>query len=357
MAENQHDRTEQPTLKRRKEARDRGQVARSRDLSLAFALLGTTAALGLLGPAMIGRLQSLLSDGFLTLGEAARHDLQAADVASLVVIESVAFATIVGPLVAAAAIVTIVAGVGQTGLHVAPHALHVNWGRLNPANGLKRLAPAQAGPETVRACLAGVALTAIAWSVGRALATDAARFPWMAPAVSARRGWIATVGVLWKGGFAMLALGAADYALQRWRVTRSLKMTKREVRDEARLSEGNPEIKARVRRTAREMVRRRMLTATAKATVVITNPTHVAVALAYRRDKNPAPVVVAKGRDLVAERIREIARVNGVPIVENPPLARALHKGAEVGDTIPADLFGAVAEVLAYLIRIKQLML
>jgi flagellar biosynthetic protein FlhB len=104
------------------------------------------------------------------------------------------------------------------------------------------------------------------------------------------------------------------------------------------------------------MRRKRMLAATATATVVVTNPTHYAVALEYRREKSPAPIVVAKGRDLVAQRIRAIARENGVPIIENPPLARALHAGAEVGDTIPAALFGAVAEVLAYLIRIKQLM-
>ena len=357
MAENQHDRTEQPTLKRRRDARQRGQIARSRDIGLAFGLLGMTGAMGLFGPPMLGRLRALMSDSLLALGESAGRDLQAGDVVSLVVTRGLAFAALVAPLAATAALVAVAAGAAQSGLQLSPGALHLNWGRLNPVNGLKRLSPAQAAPETLRACLAAVALTAIAWSIGRNLAADAVRFPWMAPSPAARRGWADTIGLLWRGGFAMLALGAGDYALQRWRVTHSLKMTKREVRDEARLNEGNPEIKARVRRTAREMVRRRMLKAAAKATVVITNPTHFAVALEYRRDKNPAPVVVAKGRDLVAQRIREIARVNGVPIVENPPLARALHKGADVGDTIPADLFGAVAEILAYLIRIKQLML
>ena len=136
----------------------------------------------------------------------------------------------------------------------------------------------------------------------------------------------------------------------------SLKMTRQEVQEEARSDEGRPEVKARVRRVQREMARRRMLHATAHATVVITNPTHFAIALEYSREKSAAPVVVAKGRDLLAGKIREIARLNSVPIVENPPLARALYAGAEVGDTIPAPLFGAVAEVLAYLIRIRQLM-
>ena len=134
-------------------------------------------------------------------------------------------------------------------------------------------------------------------------------------------------------------------------------MSRQEIREEARTTEANPEIKARVRRIQRDMARRRMLHAVPRATVVVTNPTHYAVALEYRRDKSVAPVVVAKRRDLVAERIRAIAREHSVPIVENPPLARALFKGAEVGDMIPAPLFGAVAEVLAYLIRIKQLVL
>jgi flagellar biosynthetic protein FlhB len=134
-------------------------------------------------------------------------------------------------------------------------------------------------------------------------------------------------------------------------------MTRQEVQEDLRSEEGRPEIKARVRRVQREMFRRRMLKATEKATVVITNPTHYAVALEYNRDKAAAPIVLAKGRDLMAQKIREIARTHQVPIVENPPLARALYAGAEVGDIIPAPLFGAVAEVLAYLVRIRQLML
>ena len=122
------------------------------------------------------------------------------------------------------------------------------------------------------------------------------------------------------------------------------------------IAEGSPEIKARVRRIQRDMARQRMLTAVKQATVVITNPTHYAVALEYRRERMSAPIVVAKGQDLMAARIRAIAREHGVPIVENPPLARTLHKDTEIGDVIPAPLFGAVAEVLAYLVRIKQLM-
>jgi flagellar biosynthetic protein FlhB len=134
-------------------------------------------------------------------------------------------------------------------------------------------------------------------------------------------------------------------------------MTRQEVRDELRTSEANPEVKARVRRIQIDMVRRRMLQAVPRATVVLTNPTHFAVALEYTRERGSAPIVVAKGRDLIAARIRELAREHSVPVVENPPLARALYHECEVGEAIPGALFGAVAEVLAYLIRIKQLVL
>jgi flagellar biosynthetic protein FlhB len=179
----------------------------------------------------------------------------------------------------------------------------------------------------------------------------------MSPVGAAGAGWENVARLLWQTGFALLVLGVGDYMVQRWRLTTSIKMSVQEVRDEGRAQEGSPETKQRARRVQRDMSRRQMLRDTAHATVVITNPTHYAVALEYRREKNPAPVVIAKGRDLMAQRIRDIARKNAVPIIENPPLARALHAGTEVGDTIPSELFGAVAEVLGYLIRIKQLML
>ncbi len=355
MADQTQDRTEQPTAKRRREARDRGQIARSRELTLALGSLGVTGALAMFGPIMVGRLASAVAGG-LSAGRI-DHDLRPEDVTSLVLSTGASFGIVVAPIAAVAALTAIASGAAQTGLHVTPAALRINWGRLSPANGVKRFAPSQAGVDTLRAILTAAALAAIAWPLLRDLTGDAVRYAGMGASVAAGAGWAVADRLLWRAGFLLLALGAADYAVQRWRITSSLKMTKQEVKDEARLNDGNPEIKARVRRLQREMSRRRMLKAAATATVVITNPTHYAVALEYRREKNPAPIVVAKGADLVAAKIREIARTNGVPIVENPPLARALHAQAEVGQTIPADLFGAVAEVLAYLIRIKQLML
>jgi len=150
-------------------------------------------------------------------------------------------------------------------------------------------------------------------------------------------------------------VAAADYLVKRYQLRQSLRMTKQEVKDEHKLLEGNPEIKGRVRRVQREMARRRMLAAVPKATVVITNPTHVAVALEYKRDAMAAPKVLAKGADHVAQKIKEVAKAHGIPTVENVTLARALYAHAEIDEAIPADLFEAVAEVLAYLVRLKQL--
>jgi flagellar biosynthesis protein FlhB len=152
-------------------------------------------------------------------------------------------------------------------------------------------------------------------------------------------------------------VAGADFFLQKWRYTQGLRMTKQEIKDESKMLEGNPEIKGRVRKMQREIARRRMLADVPKATVVITNPTHIAVALEYQRERMAAPKVLAIGGDLMAERIKKVAREHGVPIVENVALARALYANAEVGDSIPGDLFEAVAEVLAYLIKLKQLVL
>ena len=184
-----------------------------------------------------------------------------------------------------------------------------------------------------------------------------ARLAMLAPVDAALVAWDSARALIWKAVIILLIVSIGDYGLQRWRHNTSLKMTKREVKDDTRLTEGSPETKARVRRIQRDMARRRMLADVPKATVVITNPTEYAIALDYQRELLPAPRVVAKGRNAMARRIREIAREHGVPIVENKPLARALHAATEIGDLIPADLFDAVAEVLVYLVRLKQLRL
>jgi flagellar biosynthetic protein FlhB len=357
MAESHGEKTEKPTPRRLKEARERGQVARSRDLSMAAGSLAATGALALTGSLLVHRLASAVSDALARLGQAPLRDLRPDDLVTLITSGGALIAVAVGPVALAAAGAGVLSAVAQSGFVVAPAALRFDWQRLSPAAGFRRLAPSKAGLDTLKAIVMATIFATLAWRVASTLAVDAVGLTWLpAPGAAARAGDVA-LRLLWQIGLALLAIGGADYGIQRWRLWSSLKMSRQELRDEARNTEANPEIRARVRRIQREMSRRRMLHAVPRATVVLTNPTHYAVALEYRREKSAAPIVVAKGRDRVAERIRAIAREHAVPIVENPPLARALFKGAEVGDMIPPSLFSAVAEVLAYLIRIKQLVL
>jgi flagellar biosynthetic protein FlhB len=245
----------------------------------------------------------------------------------------------------------------QGGWNFAPESLQFNWSRLNPGQGFKRFNVMQTGPDMLKNLVSVAVIGYLGYGAARAVVSETQRFPWLSPGGSASLAWGYTEALLWKIGFALALLALFDYALQRYRLMKQLKMTKQELKSEARESEGNAEVKGRIRRIQREMARKRMIDDVKKATVVITNPTHFAVALQYSRDSMLAPKVLAKGRDILAARIREEARKHEIPIVENKPLAQALYKTVEVGETIPAQLFAAVAEVLAYLVRIKQLML
>jgi flagellar biosynthetic protein FlhB len=358
MAEQTHgERTEKPSAKKLRDARERGQVPRSRDLSAAAASLAVTIALDYFGSDLVGRLSARVARGLATLGDQPLRTITPGELKSVLVSDAVGLAVAVAPLTLAAGLIGVGTTIAQSGWVVSGHPLKVDWSRLNPATGLARLKPSQSGTELLKTVIGATVLSVIAWGIARELIADAPRLIWLVPANAVRSGWAQVATLMWRAGLALLILAAADFALQRWRHWSSLKMTKQEVTDEARGAEGSPEIKARVKRAQREMNRRRMLGAVKTATVVVTNPTHYAVALEYRRDLSPAPRVVAKGQDHMAARIRSAARDAGVPIVENVSLAQALYRGVDVGDSIPAELFGAVAEVLAYLVRIKQLML
>jgi flagellar biosynthetic protein FlhB len=349
--------TEKPTRKKLEDARKKGQIPRSRDLALAAASVAATFALARLGGRLVSGLEGELSDGLERLGDVAARDLTGSEIAGMVASGAGVIAWLVGPI----AITTMVAAVGmhgfQGGWSFAPGALQLNWSRLSPANGIKRFGASQSLVDTLKTLVSVVALTYLAWGILEGVTRDSVGMTRLDPRDAAFVGWGHVETMFWRAGFTLAFLALADYGLQRYRMMQSLKMSRQEVRDEARQQDGNAEVKGRVRRVQREMARRRMISDVARATVVITNPTHFAVALEYSRETMTAPRVLAKGSDLVAQRIREAARKHEVPIVENKPLAQALFKSTEVGDTIPSHLFSAVAEVLAYLVRLRQLTL
>jgi flagellar biosynthesis protein FlhB len=351
------DRTEKPTAKRLRDARRKGQIARSRDVEATAQLVAVLIAFAWAGPWMVRSMADGIRRALERVGQRALIPIEPTELSGFAVDGAVTIASVAGPVALAAAAATIGAATLQGGWNVAPEALHFKWDRLSPAHGIKKLAPSQSGINLVKTMVGLTAVGWVAWRIVGATVETAMGFAGLPPAQAAYFGWRQVEWLLREAAIVFVCLAAADYGIQRWRHGKSLRMTKQEVRDDTKLTEGSPETKARVRRVQREMARRRMLAAVPSATVVITNPTEYAVALEYQRETMSAPRVVAKGKDLLAARIRAVAREHGVPIVENVPLARSLYGSVQVGERIPADLFGAVAEVLAYLVRLKQLAL
>jgi flagellar biosynthetic protein FlhB len=351
------ERSEHPSAKRLRDARRKGQFVHSRDLAIAGASVAATMALAGLGGYVFDGLASRLTQDLAQLGTDPLRTLTTGELTALVVGGGRLIAVLVGPVALCTVAAAVMIHGFQGGWALAPEALQFNWSRLNPANGVKRFGVMQSGVDTLKTLISVAVISVIAWISVDAMFSDAAGLPWMSPAGAAAVGWQHTQTLLWRVAWALGFLALGDYGLQYYRTMSQLKMTKQELRDELKENEGNPEVKGRVRRMQREMAKRRMLSDVKRATVVITNPTHFAVALEYKRGSMTAPLVLAKGQDQVALTIRERARKHGIAIVENKPLARALFKSAEVGEVIPAGLFSAVAEVLAQLIRLKQLVL
>jgi flagellar biosynthetic protein FlhB len=351
------DRTEKPTGKKLNDARKKGQIAQSRDLAMAGATVAATLAIGRLGGRLIGGLSDRLARDLAHVGDQPLRTVTAGDLNGLIVAGVTALVVLVGPIALAVVVASVAMQALQGGVIFSMETLHLNWGRLNPAQGIQRFTLIRAGADTLKTMVAVTAIAWLAWGTVQAMFSDAVAMAWMTPLASSLRSWQHVESFLWKTAWALMAIGAADYGLQYYRHMSSMKMTKQEVKDEAKQIEGDVHTKGRIRAIQRDMARRRMISDVARATVVITNPTHYAVALEYRRGEMMAPVVLAKGRDHLAAAIREQARQHGVPMVENKPLAQTLYKTAEVGQTIPGPLFAAVAEVLAQLIRLKQLQL
>jgi flagellar biosynthesis protein FlhB len=351
------DRTEHPTHRKLDQARRRGQIARSRDVHDVFQLAAALVAFSWFGRYAVEGLGHYVARNLEAIGHNASRTVTAGEITGLALETGTALLVLVGPI-SFAAMIGGVAAIGlQGGWVLSWEPLKFNIGKLSPMAGFSRLAPSRAGVDLLRTSLI---LSALAWQtigIVRDFVHQAPTFGRIAPAHSGALAWTTAELLLKRALIVFGTVAAADYYWQKFRFIKSQKMTKQEVKDEMKLSEGNPQIKGRIRKMQREILRKRMLAAVPKATVVITNPTHIAVALEYQRDKMFAPLVTAIGADLMAERIKAIAREHQVPIVENVALARALHANAEVGDVIPGDLFEAVAEVLAYLIRLKQLVI
>jgi flagellar biosynthetic protein FlhB len=357
MAESEHDqRTEEATPRRREEAREKGQVPLSVELVAAVLLAAWMLGLGLFGQRLATEVGSLTRASLLSVGELGTADLDVGQVAALVgelgQVAGGALVALILPLL----LVGICTGYAQIGFRVTPTALAFDPSRIDPFKGFGRLFGRRGLVRTGLAlakitAIAGV-MTAIAWTQLEHI-TDLGGSE-LGP-VLAGIGYIVARCAAGAIGVVLL-LAVLDVGFQHFQHSSDLRMTKQEIKEELRSSEGDPHLKSRIRRVQREMATRRMMSDVPRATVVVTNPTHYAVALRYageEREKKSAPRVVAKGVDHVALRIKEVAREAGVVCYEDVPLARALHARCEIGDQVPVELYEAVAGVLAYVYRVQ----
>ena len=353
MAEGAADRTERATPKRRDEARRHGQVVLSPEVSPVVVLLTALTLATMGGPMLLARSRMIVG-GWLAAVGTVGADTDVLDAAGPLLARAAAqLGTVLLPFFVAVALVGGATVVAQVGWSVNPGLLAPDPNRLSPGNGVRRIFSSAGAVNLVKSILKIATVILLGWRVLRDVAPGTLSATGMSPVEifafaggSLRRLFLVMA-------VALAVLSAADYAFQRWRHEQSLRMSRHEVKEEAKESEGNPQVKGRFRRAHREIAKRRMLSEVKRADVVLTNPTHYAVALRYRPEEGGAPKVLAKGAGELAQKIKETARAAGVPIVERRALARALYKAVEIGSEIPPTLYRAVAEILAYIYSLR----
>ena len=345
------EKTEHPTPRRIQKARQDGNIARSMEANSAAVLTAGILALMIFGGWMMTRITTLMTWVLSNLGgievSASGLPIYMKDGAIWV------FRTLI-PVLAMIAVMGIVINLVQSGLIWTTKPIKPRLDKLNPVNGAKKLFNQRAWvrllTNVVKVMIIGyVAYRVIRWSWPHFI-------PLMDSEVAVIFHFLAKTILrvfLWTL-FALYIIAIIDYSYQKYKYTQDLKMTKQEVKDERKMMEGDPQIKGKIRQMQFQLAFNRMIQELPSADVVVTNPVHVAIALKYNSDQMSAPIVVGKGLRLLAERIKEIARENEIPIVENPPLARALYKHCDVGDEIPGQFYQDVAEILAYIYQLRQ---
>ncbi len=348
--ENLQERTEKATSRRREKAREEGKVAKSMELNSAAMICLGFLTLYLMGPYLADQMQAVMRH---TMSNA--PSIAAADPTFYSVFSSnvVKFFLILGPVFAVMAVIAFSSNVVQVGFRISTKAAEPKLDKLDPIQGLKRMFSMKSLVTMIRDTLKLLVVGFVAYKVIESEFPGFFKLADMTVSqVAAQMGKIALLLTL-KVGAVILIIAILDYLYQRYEFEKSIKMSKQDLRDEHKDTEGSPQIKQRIRQIQQQAARSRMMDAVPIADVVVTNPTHYAVALKYDAEESSAPYVVAKGQRLVAQKIKEIALANGIPVVEDAPLARALHKMCDVGQTIPAQLYRAVAELLAYVYKLK----
>jgi flagellar biosynthesis protein FlhB len=345
------ERTEAATPRKLQHLRDEGKVSKSPELVSAVTILGGVFTVYAFGGSIWSQLKVLVTEH---LSELSRPDLTDTTLGQLWLTVGIAFFTVMAPLLVALPLLGIVANVGQSGLMLSGKSMMPDLSRINPISGFTRLFSVRTVVELAKTLFK---MCVVGWLLYKTYLDSFPLFLSLAGAdlAGSLRLFVGTAfSTCMTVGCAFLVLAVLDFGYQRWEFLRGARMTKQEIKEEYKQSEGSPEIRAAIRRRQRRMAMSRMMQNVPTADVVVTNPTHFAVALKYRGDEMAAPKVIAKGQDLIAQRIKQIARENNVPVVENKPLARALYSTVEVDQEIPYDLFQGVAQILAYIYSLKR---
>jgi flagellar biosynthesis protein FlhB len=344
------EKTEQATPKKRQEARKKGQVAKSPELPGAFILLFSFMAFMMFGGFMKERMFKLLSG---TLHDYMLMDVTAANIMPMFNHLLTEMLVLLAPIFMIAVVVAVIGNYLQIGFLLSGEGFKMKFSKLNPIEGAKKLFSMKSLVDFLKTLLKlgiiGYLVYSSLWGERENLLV-LAEIP-LTDLMSHVASLTVALGL--KIGIALIVLAIFDYMYQKYEHEKNLKMSKQDIKDEYKKSEGDPQIKGKIKEKQRRMALQRMMQDVPKADVIITNPTHFAVAIKYETGKMDAPRVLAKGTDFVALKIREVAKQNGVITMENRPLARALYDQVEVGQSIPAELFQAVAEVLAYVYKIK----
>lgn len=346
------ERTEKATPKRRREAREKGQVLKSAELVTSFSLLVMLGALALFAEAALNNTMQVMA-AYLSGAVSIPPVMTVASVLPALAGAIRGFLLIVAPLLIAAAAAAVAFNMLQVGFLFSGKALAPKFERINMVAGFKRIFSARTLSQLMKAAIKAVLIGAVAYhEYVRRVEQLPALMTQQVPLAAAYVGsMLLAVGL--KVAVALALLVPFDILFEWWRRERELRMTKQEVKEEYKLMEGDPKLKGRIRQKQRQISGMRMIQAVPKADVIVTNPTHYAVALLYDEAKAAAPVVVAKGKDYLAQKIKEKARACGIELVENRELAQGLYFYCEVGEQVPEDMYQAVAEILAYVYRLK----
>ena len=353
MAEQEgQEKTEVPTEKKRRESREEGQVAFSKELSSAALLAGIVLTLVATSPIILDAMRQLMSQIFRNLAQSEELSIDSIFTLSGEILSIIlpAFA----PFVAVIIFVGIFASVLQVGVLITFKAIAPKFNKISPLTGLKRLFSSQSLADFLKSMAKLIIVGFVGYLTYIDKITELNGLFVATPESILEYNFTVVAEVAGKIVLALVAIAIFDYFYQRWHHEQQLMMTKQEVKDETKQTEGDPQLKARIRQIQREMSNARMMQEVPKADAVIVNPTHFSVAILYDRDVMIAPEVIAKGADHLALRMRTVARVNNVPILERPELARDLYANVEIGDDIPERFYKAIAEILAFVYRLRK---